>query len=184
MINQTSCVITGSFDPFTVGHFCLVKKALEYFDRVYILIADNPDKKYMFSTEERTAIIKDALNSPEYNGRVFVCTWHKMTVDWCIAAEVYTIVRGIRDVNDMAYELNMARTNRILGEEYEASIDTIFIPTYGDVVSVSSSLIRMLIKSNSRTWCKYVPNPLFIKQVLKLRDEIGTKNPVKEPAMT
>lgn len=183
MIKQTSCVITGSFDPFTVGHFCLVEKALEYFDRVYILIGDNPSKKCMFSTEERTAIIEDALNSPEYNGRVFVCTWHKMTVDWCIAAEVYTIVRGVRDVTDMAYELNMARTNRILGEAQDTTIDTIFIPTYGDVVSVSSSLIRSLIGTNSHVWYSYVPNPLFIKQVLKQRDEIGTKNPVKELAM-
>lgn len=181
MIKQTSCVITGSFDPFTVGHFCLVKKALEYFDRVYILIADNPDKKYMFDTTERTAIIEDALNSPEYKGRVFVHSWHKMTVEWCIAAEVYTIVRGIRDVNDMAYELNMARTNRILGEDYDANIDTLFIPTYGDVVSVSSSLIRMLIKSNSKSWYKYVSNPGFILQVLDCKDKV--KKPTEEMAM-
>ena len=170
MKKQPNCVITGSFDPFTVGHFCLVEKALEYFDRVYILIADNPSKKYMFTNQERQAIIEDAFNSPAYAGRVFVCTWHKMTVDWCIAAEVYTIVRGVRDVTDMAYELNMARTNRILGEDQDVTIDTIFIPTYGDIVSVSSSLIRTLIGTNSRTWYSYVPNPKFIKQILDIKN--------------
>lgn len=183
MKKQPNCVITGSFDPFTVGHFCLVEKALEYFDRVYILIADNPNKKYMFSNHERQAIVEDAFNSPAYAGRVFVCTWHEMTVDWCITAEVYTIVRGVRDVTDMAYELNMARTNRILGENYDVDIDTIFIPTYGDIVSVSSSLIRTLIASNSKTWYQYVPNPKFIKQILDIKTSKESQKTGKELVM-
>ena len=183
MIKQTSCVITGSFDPFTVGHFCLVEKALEYFEQVYILIADNPDKKYMFSNEERKAIIEDVFSSPIYQNRVIVCVWHKMTVDWCFASEVYTIVRGIRDVNDMAYELNMARTNRILGEDHDMVIDTVFIPTYGDVVSVSSSLIRTLINNNTQTWYKYVSNPKFIRQILDHKYKPKVTKPEKEIAM-
>lgn len=170
MYKQNSCVITGSFDPFTKGHLSLVEKSLEYFEQVYILIAVNPNKKYMFTNHERLAIIEDALGKYEFKDRVIVTEWHGSVVDFCISSKVYTIVRGIRDVNDMAYELNMAHTNRMLGnDKYDLIIDTIFIPSYDNDMNISSSLVRMFINMNDDVWGKYVPNHGFIKQILELR---------------
>lgn len=167
MNRQVDCVVTGSFDPFTSGHFHLVEKALEYFDHAYILIADNPNKKYMFAVHERQAIIEDAFDRPMYKGKIIVCQWHRQTVDWCEASGVYTIVRGIRDANDMAYELNMAHVNRMLGrDKHGINVDTIFIPSYYDDTNISSSLVRMSINSHDYVWSNYVVNPKFITDII------------------
>ena len=124
----------------------------------------------MFTNHERLAIIEDALGKYEFKDRVIVTEWHGSVVDFCINSKVYTIVRGIRDANDMAYELNMAHTNRMLGnDKYDLIIDTIFIPSYDNDMNISSSLVRMFINMNDDVWGKYVPNHKFIKRILELR---------------
>lgn len=181
MSKQNSCIITGSFDPFTTGHLDLVSNALEYFDKVHILIADNPNKKYMFTAHERRAIIEDALDRPMFKDNVVITEWHRAVVDFCEVSEVYTIVRGIRDANDMAYELNMAHTNRMLGrDKHGIIVDTIFIPSYYDNSNISSSLIRQFINLNDSAWSGYVSNPKFIQHILDCKHKFDTQKLAKE----
>ena len=162
---QKECVITGSFDPFTIGHKDLVDKALQYFDVVNILVAANPEKKHMFSYMDRHAIIKDIFNQSCYKDRVVITDWGKLTVDWCSKSSCHTIVRGIRDTNDMSYELNMANINHMLGKEhYNIDIETIFFPAHMDYTHISSSFIRAIIGDNP-LWKKYVVNPDYIESI-------------------
>lgn len=101
-------LVTGSFDPITVGHVDIAVRAAGLFDRVTVLVAQNEEKTYMFSAEERAEIARAAFADVP-NISVDICTGY--VADYAKAQDADAFVRGIRDGDDVAYEQDMAERN-------------------------------------------------------------------------
>lgn len=133
-----SCLVTGSYDPFTSGHLDIVKRAAKLFDKVYVAILVNPLKKYMFSVEDRLLIVKKSVEKLE---NVKVVSYAGMTVDLAKELNVKYLVRGIRGDDDYAYEYEMAEYNYLNGK-----IDTVCFFTDAKYNNVSSTKVRIKLE--------------------------------------
>ena len=125
----------GSFDPFTAGHYDVVCRALKIFDKIIIGVGVNASKQTMFSEEERVEYVKTAIKAfPQ----VSVVAYDELTVDFCKANGINTIIRGIRSTADYDYENTIALANHFMNSE----IDTIYFPAYPEHSFISSSVVR------------------------------------------
>ena len=130
-------VFVGSFDPFTVGHYDIVQRALPLFDRLIIGVGINERKVYMNDTETRVADIIRIFNN---NPKIEVRTYNDLTVDFAKRVGATFIVKGVRSVKDFEYEREQADINRRI-----SGIDTLLICADPQHASVSSSMVRELI---------------------------------------
>ncbi|MDF1566182.1 MAG: pantetheine-phosphate adenylyltransferase [Deltaproteobacteria bacterium] len=128
-------IYPGSFDPLTNGHINIVERGLDVFDKLVVAIACNPEKKPMFSVEERKAILEEAFGDDE---RVEIDAFEGLLVDYCRHKKVDVVLRGLRAVSDFEYELQMANMNRKLAPELE----TVFMMTGEEHFYVSSRFVR------------------------------------------
>ena len=130
-------VFVGSFNPFTIGHDSIVKRALPLFDRLIIgVVGDNVHKPDMPSAEERMQVIRDLYADEE---RIEVKSYHGLAMDFAKAEEAQFIVKGVRNSSDFEYEQWQADFNRRLG-----GIETILLYTEPELASVSSTAVREL----------------------------------------
>ncbi len=126
----------GTFDPITLGHEDLVKRAARVFDRVVIAIAADPgSKEPMFSIDERVELARTALAG---NDTVEVRRYGGLTVDFARDNDLSVIVRGLRAVADFEYEFQLATMNRHLTEE----VETVFLTPTDRYTFISSTLVR------------------------------------------
>lgn len=132
-------VYPGSFDPITNGHLEILKRALEVFDEVTILVADNPEKKSRFTVEERISMIKDATKNLT---SVKVDSYKGLTVDYAKKIGAKHLVRGLRAVTDFEYEFALTEANRFI----DKSIDTTFFMANSENSFISSSIIDEMEK--------------------------------------
>ena len=130
-------VCPGSFDPITNGHVDIIKRAAELFDEVTVLVVTNPDKKCVFSPEERCELIKKAVEGIE---GIKVDSFSGLLADYVKKNGISAIVKGIRSSSDFEYEFQMALANRSLAPDAE----TVFITADPSNMYVSSSLIRQI----------------------------------------
>ena len=126
-------IYPGSFDPITHGHLEILKRALNIFDKVIMLVAINPNKKSRFSPEERVAMIKEAVNDP----RVEVDAYQGLTVEYAKSHGAQHLIRGLRAVTDFEYEFSLASANDFI----DASIDTVFLMSKAEKSFINSSMI-------------------------------------------
>ena len=136
------CIYPGTFDPLTNGHLDLINRALHIFDRVIVAIAVNPDKKPLFTVEERLEMIRAAV---ENNPRVITDSFEGLLVDYARSKGVHTVLRGMRAVSDFEYEYEMTFMNRKLDRE----IDTIFMLTGLRWLFVHSKTIKAAVKAGA-----------------------------------
>ncbi len=130
-------IFVGSFDPFTIGHDAIVRRALPLFDRLVIGVGYNERKLYMYTQDERIEAIQQLYaNDP----RVEVKVYNDLTVDFARREGAQYIIKGVRSVKDFEYEREQADINRRIG-----GVDTLLLYADADVASVSSSLVRELI---------------------------------------
>jgi len=130
-------IFPGSFDPFTLGHHSIVKRALTFVDEIIIGIGINEGKQCLMSVEKRVeSICKLYAAEP----RVKVMAYSGLTVDFASEQGATFIVRGIRTVKDFEYEESIADVNRRL-----SGIETVFLFTEPELTSVSSSIVRELL---------------------------------------
>ena len=139
MANIRTAVFPGSFDPFTAGHESLIKRGLEIFDKIIIAVGVNMEKKGFMPMERRIELIKDVMKG---ESRVEVKTYKNLTADFCIENNAYHILRGLRASTDFEYERSIATTNRLL----KPKVDTVFLLSLPEYTSISSSLVREIIK--------------------------------------
>jgi pantetheine-phosphate adenylyltransferase len=136
-------VYTGSFDPITLGHLDVLARARGMFDEVVLAIGHNPSKPALFSFEERLglarACVADLVAAEPSAGPVRVETYSGLTVDFARSVGACAIVRGIRNVSDLASECQLAITNRQV-----AGIETVFVVTGENFAYTSSSLIKQI----------------------------------------
>ncbi len=131
-------IFPGTFDPFTVGHYSVVKRALTFMDEIIISIGINESKRTYFPVEKRLSMIKKLYAG---NPRVKVEAYDGLTVDFALARKAQVIIRGIRTVRDFEYEETIADINRKL-----SGIETILLFTEPEQTSVSSTIVRELLQ--------------------------------------
>jgi pantetheine-phosphate adenylyltransferase len=129
-------VYPGSFDPITLGHIDIAKRALKVFDHLIILISNNPHKETLFTAEERVDMVKDAMK--ECLDKIDVFTSNDLTVKQTKKLGATHIVRGLRAVTDFEYEFQMTHANRVL----EKGIDNIFFMTDNMYSFMSSTTVK------------------------------------------
>ena len=130
-------VFVGSFNPFTIGHDSIVRRALPLFNRLVIgVVGDNVHKPDMPSAEERMQVIRDLYAGEQ---RIEVKPYHGLAMDFAKAEGALYIIKGVRSVSDFEYEQWQADFNRRIG-----GIETILLYTEPELSSVSSSALREL----------------------------------------
>lgn len=130
----------GSFDPITIGHVDIIKRALPLFDEIIIAIGVNAEKKYMFPLEDRKQFIEDAFK--EFDG-VKVKTYKGLTADFCKAENAQFILRGVRNTADFTYEQTIAQANAEVMD-----VESVFLVASPAVSHVSSSIVRDIARND------------------------------------
>ena len=131
-------IFPGTFDPFTIGHYSVVKRALTFMDEIVIGIGVNESKRTWFPTEKRLDMIRKLFADEP---RITVEAYSGLTIDYANQCSAKFIVRGIRTVHDFEYEETIADVNRKL-----SGIETILLFTEPELTSVSSTIVRELLK--------------------------------------
>jgi pantetheine-phosphate adenylyltransferase len=132
---MTVAVCPGSFDPPTNGHIDVIERAARYLDRVVVAVIANPSKKPMFSLEERTEMLNEAL---AHLDNAEITSFDGLLVDFARERDISLIVKGLRAVSDFEYELQMAQMNSSL----LPGLDTLFVTATPAWAFLSSSLVK------------------------------------------
>ena len=147
----------GSFDPFTIGHEAIVRRALNLFDDIYIAIGTNTNKGGFFPLEQRLEWIKEVF---EYDEKIVVTYYTGLTVDFCKKVNASYIIRGLRTSADFEYERSIAQINK----EMSPDIETVFILTDPAHSAVTSTLVRDIIRHGGDA-SKFLPNSKSLKNL-------------------
>jgi len=132
-------IYPGSFDPVTNGHLDIIGRCCKLFDEITIAVVVNPQKRPLFTVEERQAILREVLPRVEAGEcRLTVDSFEGLLVQYAVAQEAGAIVRGIRAISDYEYELQMALMNRRL----DPRIETVFMMSAEAYSYVSSRLVK------------------------------------------
>ncbi len=136
-------VYAGSFDPITNGHLDVLRRARRLFDRIVLAVGQNPEKPALFSSEERLetarVLVQEMIDKDPDGAPVSVERYSGLTVDFAQKARAAAILRGIRNITDLAAECQLAITNRQV-----ADIETVFVVTGEAFAYTSSSLIKQV----------------------------------------
>jgi pantetheine-phosphate adenylyltransferase len=152
-------VYPGSFDPITLGHLDVIKRASHLFDRVIVAVGRGREKDPLFTLEERVELVKQvAADIPD----VEVESFDRLLVDFVRERKACAVIRGMRAVMDFDYEFQMALTNRKLAPDVES---VFFVPSE-KFFYLSSSLVRELASMGGSLTC-FVPEP--VEKALRAR---------------
>ena len=134
-------VVPGSFDPITLGHLDVIRRAAAIFDRVHVLVVHNPDKNAMLPISERMHLIEKSISeNTTMPANIEVASLSVgLLVDYCTEVGASVLVKGIRSQIDVAYETPMVLMNRTL-----ANVETVFLLPDPSHAHVSSSLVRQV----------------------------------------
>lgn len=152
---MTTAVYPGTFDPLTLGHFDVLKRAARLFDRVILAVAESEKKKTLFSLEERIALARISCEQDQSLVNVEVEGFRGLLCDFVRAHGAGVCVRGARAVSDFEYEFQMAGMNRTLMPEME----TIFLMPAPECQFVSGTFVRE-IASLGGDVSGFVPYPV------------------------
>lgn len=146
-------LISGSFDPITVGHEDLIIRAASIFDEVVVCAFENSAKHYMYNSEERFEQLRAVA---EQYDNVIADISRSMVADYAEENKIDVIVRGSRSGSAFEYELTLAAINR----EFVPQIDTIVFPARSELSHISSTMVRELIKYG-KDYKPYVPKAIW-----------------------
>jgi len=132
----SKAIYPGSFDPVTFGHLDIIKRSASMFDELVVGVLVNNAKHPLFSVEERTQMLEQAVK--EYPN-VSVIAFDGLLIDYMKKYDISVIVRGLRAITDFDYELQIAQSNRKVSND---TIDTVFLTTSIDYAYLSSSIVR------------------------------------------
>ena len=139
MLDSKKALISGSFDPPTMGHYDLALRASKMFDEVYVTEFVNSSKHGFFGTDERLEMLRAAFADIP---NIHVDVWGGLLVDYAREHGIGTIVKGARSATDFDYEQSLALINRSL----EPELDTVILPTKAEYMHISSTMVRELIR--------------------------------------
>ncbi|MBR6382031.1 MAG: pantetheine-phosphate adenylyltransferase [Lachnospiraceae bacterium] len=129
-------IYPGSFDPMTLGHLDIMRRASKMFDELIVAVANNPQKSALFSVSERVKILETATQGLP---NIVIDSYDGLLIDYCREKDLSIVVRGLRAITDFEFELQLAQTNRMLSDE---KLDTIFLTTSLEYSYLSSSSVK------------------------------------------
>lgn len=146
-------IYPGSFDPITLGHMDIIRRASLCFDKVYVCVTVNCDKKQpMFTRERRLELIRESVAAlPNVEAE----EWDGLLADYVRAKGAHILVKGVRNMSDFDMEMQMARINQGIYPE----IETVFLPASAAYAHFSSTMAREMIRYGQPLE-KYVPAPV------------------------
>ena len=130
-------VFPGSFDPPTLGHLNIIERASTVFDELVVVVAENKQKRHLFSAEERLSMMAEMLDS---GSNVKCVIWDSLVVDFMKRENIRLLVRGVRGTEDFSREFELAMMNKALYPD----IETLFFTTDPKYIVLRSSLIKEL----------------------------------------
>jgi len=140
-MNAPIAVFPGTFDPITIGHVSIVRRALPLFQKVVVGMGTNNSKKTMFSAEQRIAWIQAAFAGEP---RVEIVSFQGLTVQLCERVGATFLIRGLRNSTDHGFERSIALMNKQM-----AGVETIFLPAIPEHAHISSTIVRELLANNA-----------------------------------
>lgn len=152
---KKTAVFPGSFDPFTVGHEGIVRRALSLFDNIIIAVGANALKKSYYSLETRKEMIRKVFRDEP---RIKVDHYEGLTVDYCKKHGAHYILRGLRTAADFEFERAIGQVNRAL----DSGIESVFLLTIPEHTPINSTIVRDIIRSGGDA-SKFVPKAINLK---------------------
>ena len=166
-MKESRCLYPGSFDPVTLGHLDIIRRAAAIFDTVVVGVLHNPEKKGCFSVEQRMEMLQMACNRIP---NVQVISYGGLLAQLTRETGISVVVRGVRGVADLESETAMARVNRQLNP----ALETLFLPASPEMGEISASMVRQLAAFGADL-SAYVP-PEALPDILAALQHKGTKN--------
>ncbi len=166
-------VFPGQFDPITNGHLDVIRRGVALFDELIVAVGINPEKRELFTHEERVKLIKSLVKDIPH---VRVERYAGLTVDFVKHAKATAILRGIRDVSDLRYEFQLALANRAVG-----GVETVFIMAGEQYALTSSSLIRQVVAlgGDIRQLNAILPS-VVVQRLIEKQQQPGFQPPAAE----
>lgn len=164
-------VFPGQFDPITNGHLDVIRRGTALFDKLIVAVGINPEKKDLFSIDERVDLIRQLLKDipntqvEKYSG---------LTVDFVRSVKAQVLLRGIRDASDLRYEFQLAMANRAVG-----GVETVFIMTGDEYALTSSSLIRQVVSLGGDVGKLSTILPKLVIDRLRTKQKAGSVGPLE-----
>jgi len=149
-------VFPGSFDPFTIGHEAIVRRALSLFDEIIIAVGANAMKKNFYSLDTRKEMISKVFSN---ESRVRVDHYEGLTVDYCIKNNAGFLLRGLRTAADFEFERAIGQVNKAMAPQ----IESVFLLTEPDHSFINSTIVRDILK-NGGDASKFVPSAIDLKK--------------------
>lgn len=149
-------VFPGTFDPFTVGHETITKRALSLFDKVIIAVGKNLSKNTLFTLEQRLAMVNDVFADEP---KIEVQSYEGLTVEFCHDIGAKFLLRGLRTAADFEYERAIGQVNKALNPE----IETVFLLTSPEHTPINSYIIRDILINNGDASI-FLPKAIDIKK--------------------
>lgn len=153
---KKTAVFPGSFDPFTIGHEAIVRRAFSLFDEIIIAIGANALKQNYYSLETREKMIRLVF---EDEPRITVSNYKGLTVDYCKTLGARYLIRGLRTAADFEFERAIAQTNRVIRPD----VESVFLLTAPEHSHINSTIVRDIIKSGGDA-SAFVPRTLDLKK--------------------
>ncbi len=154
-MKKIKALICGSFDPVTLGHIDIIRRASLLFDDITVAIFNNSAKKYMFSESERIEMLAEAIKELP-NAHAELCSG--LVAEYVRKNNINVIVKGVRNQTDCSYEMDMARANKLIFDGCE----TMLLLSYGSISDISSSLVRA-IALNGGDVSEFVPECVAVR---------------------
>ncbi len=151
-------VFPGSFDPFTIGHYSIVNRALPLFDKIIISIGYNSSKKTYLTLNNRLKLINDLFFD---NPKIEVSHFEGLTVEFCEKMNAKYLLRGLRTAADFEYERAIGQVNKAMKPE----IESVFLLTAPEYTPVNSTIVRDILMHNGDAG-KFLPPGVDIKKYL------------------
>lgn len=142
-------VFPGSFDPITIGHVDILERSVDLFDKIYVAIGVNTQKKYLFDLQQRLSWLEDVF---QHQNNIIVDSYEGLTTRYCEKIGANYIVRGIRSAGDFEYEKTIAHLNNSMNPDLE----TLLILSKPEYSSISSTIVREIIRADGDV-SKFVP---------------------------
>jgi pantetheine-phosphate adenylyltransferase len=161
---MSTAVFPGSFDPATLGHINIIDRGADLFDKLVVVVAENRQKKYLFSADERLAMMRELTGNLK---NVRVVLWDSLIVDFMKKENIRVLVRGVRGMDDFSYEFELSMMNKSL----HPHIETLFMVTDPKYFVLRSSSIKELASFRGDVSAMVPP---LVVQALKARYSRGS----------
>lgn len=133
-------VFPGSFDPITTGHVDLIKRSLPLFDKIFVAVGVNSNKKTLFTLKTRLKWLHDVFKDEE---KIEIAYFEGLTVEFCKSVDANYLIRGLRNSSDFDYEKTISQLNSVIGN----GVETFFLISKPGFSHISSTIVREIIKA-------------------------------------